>query len=246
MNNKRMRILGIPFNNIIEDEILDQIESYFSDDKEHIVLFLSLPLLIKARRNKAVRIFLEDADLIIPSGKLIYWAASFLGKPVKQRMDPSSLVKRFLVQSVSLNKKVYLFGGKGNSIDKAVKNIKKEIPKLFLIGKHNRRYNSQELDDILDAIRKASPEYFFIGLGSPEEEYWVINYKSKINAKIIILIEGLIDVYSGRARRSYYFKSFDLKKIVNREIANPHRIKRSLLILPFFLMVFIEKLFWKH
>jgi len=246
MENERNRILGIPFDNINEAEILEFIESFFNDDKEHTVLFLSVPLLMKARRNKAIRIFLEEADLIIPSGKLLYWAASFLGKPVKQRIDPSSLVKQFLMQSANLNKKVYIFGGKHNSLDAAIENIKKEIPRIFLIGKYRGVYKGKELANLLDAIRKASPDYFFIGLGSPYEEFWVINYRSKVNTKVVILIESLIDVYAGHARRSYYLKNFDLKKAANREIANPYRLKGSILILPFLLLVIIEKLFWRH
>ena len=246
MKKERKRILGIPFDNLSEEEILEYVESFFGDDKEHTILFLSIPLLMKARRNKAIRIFLEDADLVIPSGRLIYWASNFLGKPIKERIDPSSLVKQFLMQSVNLNKKVYIFGGKGNSVDIAIENIKKEIPRLFLIGKHRARYRVNELDNLLDAIRKASPDYFFIGLGSPIEEFWIINYRSKINVKVAILIESLVDVYAGRARKTYYLKSYDLKKVANREIANPHRIKKIILILPFLLIVTIEKLFWRH
>ncbi|RKX95465.1 MAG: hypothetical protein DRP84_04105 [Spirochaetes bacterium] len=243
---KKDRILGIPFNNLNEEEILKQIESFFNDDREHTVLFLSVPLLIKARRNKPIRVFLEEADLVIPSGKWIYWAADFLGKPVRQKIDPSSLVKRILVQSTNLNKKVYIFGGKQNSMDIAIENLKKEIPRLFLIGKHSRKYRISELDDLLYAIRKASPDYFFIGLGSPEEEYWIINHRQKINSKVVVLIESLIDVYSGKARRSYYLRNFDVEKAVSREIANPHRFKRIFLILPFILMIIIEKIFWKN
>ncbi len=246
MNSNRLRIRGIPYDSISEDDIFKKIENFFFDNREHTVLFLSLPLLMRARRNRALKLFLEEADLVIPTGKLIYWGLKFLNRDLQQKIDPSSLVKRIMIQSVSLNKRIYLFGGKGNVVNEAVHNLKKEIPKLFIVGKYRGNYDKKEKEKIIDAMRKASPDIFFISLGSPEEEFWIMQNRNKINSKVVILIEDLINVFGGNARRSYYIKSFDPEKIVLREIPTKHLFRRSLQVIPYIAGIIFERLFWKH
>jgi N-acetylglucosaminyldiphosphoundecaprenol N-acetyl-beta-D-mannosaminyltransferase len=243
---KRDRILGIPFNNLTADEILKRIEYYLRDSKSHIIVFLSLPLLVMAQRNKMLRIFLEEADIIIPSGKYIQWAARLLKHPLKELIDPSIFVKQLMQQSVVLGKNVYLFGGKGNTIEKAFVNLKKEIPKLFVIGKHRGEYKKREHENITMAIGKASPDYFFVGLGSPREEIWVNINKRHINARVIILIEGLFDLYAGNIKTRSYRKSWNFENTPKREILSTHGFKRVVRIPFFVFLVLIQRAFWKN
>jgi len=243
---KRERILGIPYNNISENEILSRCENFFRDEGTHTIVFLSLILLMKARKLKGLRVFLEEADLIIPTGRYIFRAARMLKHPIETMIDPSGLVKQLLVQSVSLNKKVYFFGSNEETIEEAYRNLKKEITRLFVIGKHGGKYRPIEHDDIVAAIGKASPDYFFIGLGSPREEWWVIQNRAKINAKIVIFVEGLFGIFSGKTKRRYSMQSSSLDKIVYNEIPHPHSILRLFYLVPFFILVLFERLFWKR
>jgi len=243
---KRERILGFPYDNLLSDEALSRIEHLLRDDKSHTIVFLSLPLLMMAKRNKMLRIFLEEADLIIPTGKNLLWAAKFLKRPLKEHIDPSVFVKRLMAQSVELGKNVYLFGGKGQTIDRAYINLTREIPKLFVVGKHRGNYKKVDQENIIKAIGKASPDYFFIGLGSPQEEVWINQNRGKINARIIVLIEGLFDVYAGNVRkRSSYGKNWNIDKVPARDILYTHSFKRTCKAPLFILSVFLERIFWK-
>jgi len=89
----RERVLGIPYHNVTTAEALQQIELFFKDGKTHIITFLSLPTIMLARKSKFLRVFLEEADLIVPCGKHVYWAARFLRRPLREIIDPSQLAK---------------------------------------------------------------------------------------------------------------------------------------------------------
>lgn len=244
---QRERILGIPYDNLSTESAVSKVEKYARDNECHTIVHLSLPLLMMARRNKYIRMFLERADLIIPTGKHIYWAAGFLKRPLKALIESSLFVKRLMFQSVELGKKVYLFGGKGHTIDKAHENLKKEIGNLFVLGRHRGNYRKFEHENIVTAIGKASPDYFFIGLGSPEEEIWVIKNKKVINAGLIILIEGLFDLFAGNLKNaSTYKKGLSVDRVSKREIPNPHPLKRLWMVPVFRVSVYIEKIFWKN
>jgi N-acetylglucosaminyldiphosphoundecaprenol N-acetyl-beta-D-mannosaminyltransferase len=244
---KRLRILGIPYDDVNTEQALSLVENFVQDDKSRIIIHLSLPLLMLARRNRLLRTFLEESDLIIPSGRNIYWAAKLLKRSPKELIDPSLFVKMLMAQSAELGKKVYLFGGKGSTIDKAYKNLKREIQRLFVLGKHRGDYKKLDHENILTAIGKASPDYFFIGLGSPAEEYWILRNKSALNAKLIILVEGLFDLFAGNLKkRASYNKNWSVEKIPIREIPQQGSFKKVWIKPLFVLSVYIEKLFWKN
>jgi len=217
------------------------------EEKCRTVVFLSLISLMRARRDRNRKIFLEEADLIVPSGRFIFWAAKLLKRPLKEFIDPSQFVKLLLIQSVELGKRVYLFGGKGDTIERAFGNIKKDIPKLFVVGKYRGNYDRGALENVVTAIGKASPDYFFIGLGSPYEEIWIERYIEKINAGVIVLIEGLFNLYAGKMGKHRRFTKDPVSGwLSKREIPHPRSFKKLWLAPVFVLFVIAERLFWRH
>jgi N-acetylglucosaminyldiphosphoundecaprenol N-acetyl-beta-D-mannosaminyltransferase len=244
----RDRILGIPYDNVTSKNTLQKIELFFKDDKPHVVTFLSLPMLMLARKSKFLRIFLEEADLIIPCGRYVYWAARFLKRPLKEIIDPSQLVKLIMIQSYELSKNIYLFGGKDRTVDHAFTNLKKEIPRLFIVGRYRRNYPKRAHEDVVQAIGKASPDYFFIGLPTPQGEKWVEQQKNNIHAHVIVFIGGLLDVFAGNVRKARSYKELlaHTEGGIKTEIPQPYSIRRVVWVPLFTVAVFFEKLVWKH
>jgi N-acetylglucosaminyldiphosphoundecaprenol N-acetyl-beta-D-mannosaminyltransferase len=244
---KRYRILGVPVDAVTLDEALSKTEQYVQDGKSHLVAHLSLPLISYARRNKIVKMLLEEADIIIPTGRYIHWAARVLNKTAVEAIDSSVFVKRLMVQSADLGKKVYLFGGKGYTVDMAYENLRKEMDRLFVIGRYRGNYRKQEHENIVTAIGKTAPDYFFVGLGSPHEELWVNWNRKRTNAKLTVLIENLLDLFAGKIRKFSSFKDhLDFEKLPMREIPNSHAFKMVLLVPIFVILVFVEKVFRKR
>jgi N-acetylglucosaminyldiphosphoundecaprenol N-acetyl-beta-D-mannosaminyltransferase len=245
---KRERVLGIPYDNLTTDEALKKVELLFTDEKSHVVTFLSLTTLMLARKSKFLRVFLEEADLIVPCGRHVYWAARFLKRPLKEIIDPSQFAKRIMIQSYELSKNIYLFGGKDRIVDRAYENLKKELPRIFIIGRYRSNYPRKDHGNVVAAIGKASPDYFFVGLKSPQGERWVEQQKSKIHARVIIFIGGLLDVFAGSVRkaRSYRELLAHVEGGLKSEVPQPFGIRKMFWLPLFVIAVLFEKLVWKH
>ena len=242
----RDRILNIPYDNLTMDTFIAKVEHFSRENKPRMIMHLSLPLLMTARRKKPIKMLLEKADLIIPTGGPIYRAAKLLKRPLVESIDPSVFVKKLMLQSVELGKNVYLFGGKGNTINRAYDNLKKEIPRLFVIGRHNANYNKREHDNIIKAIGKASPEYFFIGMGSPDEEKWILENQKQINAGVTVLIEGLFDLFAGNIKKGLRYKNrISEAKATHPNIPHPRSLRKLWMVPVYVIAVFIERIFWK-
>jgi N-acetylglucosaminyldiphosphoundecaprenol N-acetyl-beta-D-mannosaminyltransferase len=235
--------MGVPYDPVSTEEALDRIESFFSDDNQHVVVHLSLPTLMLARRRRYMRLLLEEADLILPSGKYVRWAAATLKRSQSEMTDPSVFLKLLMSRTVELSKSVYLFGGKGTTVERAYQNLKREIPRLFVVGRHREDYPRIEHDRVVQAIGKASPDFLLIGKGTPREENWYLNNREKLNAKVTVFVGLLFDVLAGNARGAYN------RGIPNpqmkREIPQPGTIRRLWWTPIFVSAVVIQRLFWK-
>jgi UDP-N-acetyl-D-mannosaminuronic acid transferase (WecB/TagA/CpsF family) len=83
-------------------------------------------------------------------------------------------------------------------------------------------------------------------MGSPQEEIWVTRNRERIHATLIILVEGLFEMYAGNVRmKMKYTRRWSLETAPKRDILYHRPMKRSFLTPIFILSVFIEKLFWK-
>jgi N-acetylglucosaminyldiphosphoundecaprenol N-acetyl-beta-D-mannosaminyltransferase len=178
----------------------------------------------------------------------VFWAARFLRRPLKEIIDPSQLTKLLMIQSYELSKNVFLFGGKDRTVDRAYTNLKKEIPRLFIIGRHRVNYEKRMHDDVIAAIGKAAPDYFFIGMGSPQVEKWVEQHRAKIHARVICMIGGLLDVFAGSVRKARSYRDFlsRTEGSIKTEVPQPYNFRKIFWIPLFFTAVFFEKLVWKH
>jgi N-acetylglucosaminyldiphosphoundecaprenol N-acetyl-beta-D-mannosaminyltransferase len=244
----RERILGIPYDNVTTEEVLQRVELLFKDEKSHVVTFLTLPAIMLSRKSKFLRIFLEEADLIVPCGKHVYWAARFLRHPLREIIDPSQLTKLLMMQSYELSKSIYLFGGKDRIVDQAFENLKREFPRLFIIGRHRVNYPRKAHENVVAAIGKASPDYLFVGMTTPQGERWIEQQKNKLHARVIVMIGGLLDVFAGSVRkaRSYRELLAHAEGGIKTEVPQSYGLRR-LFWRPFFVIaVFFEKLVWKH
>jgi N-acetylglucosaminyldiphosphoundecaprenol N-acetyl-beta-D-mannosaminyltransferase len=201
-----------------------------------------------ARKSKFLRIFLEEADLIVPCGRHVYWAARFLKRPLKEIIDPSQFAKLIMMQSYELSKNIYLFGGKDRTVDHAFTNLKKEIPRLFIVGRYRRNYPKRAHEDVVQAIGKASPDYFFVGMPTPQGEKWVEQQRSRIHARVTVFIGGLLEVFAGNIRKARSYKELlaHAEGGIKTEIPQPYSIRRVVWVPFFIIAVVFEKLVWKH
>jgi N-acetylglucosaminyldiphosphoundecaprenol N-acetyl-beta-D-mannosaminyltransferase len=244
---KRDRILGIPYDTCNTEEALSRVESLFADDKHHLVIHLSLPLIMKARKIQFLRIFLEEADLVIPSGRYVYWAARFLRNHVPDMVDPSMFVKLLMGQAVELNKNVYLLGGRGNTIDRAHENLKRENPRLFVIGRHRIDFSRKEHDDVIQVIGKSAPDYLFIGMGTPQGEYWYEANREKLNAHVTVLVGRLFEIIAGTVRvNRAYKRDHRIHERVRREIPQSGAIRKLWQVPLFVILVLFGRMLRKR
>ena len=133
-------------------------------------------------------------------------------------------------------------------VDQAFENLKREFPRLFITGRHRINYPKKDHENVVAAIGKASPDYLLVGMPTPQGERWVEQQKSKIHARVIVMIGDLLDVFAGSVRKARSYKALlsHAEGGIKTEVPQSYGLRR-LFWRPFFVIaVFFEKIVWKH
>jgi N-acetylglucosaminyldiphosphoundecaprenol N-acetyl-beta-D-mannosaminyltransferase len=151
--------------------------------------------------DKEYRLFIKKADLVIPDGWGVVWAGKILGYRLQERTTTADYFDQFC-QMLSNNKlSVYFLGSKETVIKKAVAVLKKQFPKLKILGFHSGYFREKQEKKIIDTINRLKPDFLLLGMGTPKQEKWLWRYQDKLKVKVGWGVGAIFDYLVGAKKR---------------------------------------------
>lgn len=122
--------------------------------------------------------------------------------------------------------------------DEACEKLIEQFPNLNIVGVLNGY--EKDINKVQQVINNAKPDILFVALGSPKQEYWIVNNMNNLHPTVFQGVGGSFDVISGNIKRApQVFQRLGLEWLY-RLIKEPWRWKRQL-ILPKFLIMVLKK-----
>lgn len=249
------RILGVKITTESEDKILEYVVrklipktggalggKKIKKARSKIIIFTPNPEQISAAsRNPELKNLLNEADIALPDGMGVVWAARLLGKPIEARISGidfmQNLVKRKLKRPVVIG----CFGGQAGVAEDAAKCLQK----MASSDPHGgSKITIGYASDIYDRAKmmQSDIDILFVGLGFPKQERWIIEHKDEIPATVIMACGGSFDFLSGRIRRApFVIRRIGLEWLF-RLMNQPARFFRQLQIWHFGGLILLEAL----
>ena len=204
----RITLLKVPID-IVPPEALPELVSRYlatmtNPDgtlKSRNIILLSLWDLLRARRNKEYRNYVNSADLVIPISKRLISGAKFLTGKKPARYMPFNFVISLLTLLERSEYPLYLLGGRIQVLKKAEKNIHSTFPRIKIVGRCPGAMRKQEEPAIIEAIRKVSPSLLLAGSGIRGEELWIARNDSRLNTGFRLWCSDLFDIFAEKKRR---------------------------------------------
>jgi N-acetylglucosaminyldiphosphoundecaprenol N-acetyl-beta-D-mannosaminyltransferase len=138
---------------------------------------------------------------MIYSGASLVFAPSFCRNSIVTSFPGQDCFYQTLKAVEKEDKGIYLFGARKEVLDNTITTIKENFPKLKIVGWHDGY--SDKSQKVIDDINKSKAEVLFVGLGSPEQEYWIRdNIKELKSVRLAVGEGGTFDFIGGRARRA--------------------------------------------
>lgn len=233
METKLVPILGIHFVNKSFDDVVAQLEEYIKSQQKAFIVTANPEIVMYADGHPEYKSIVQAADLVVPDGIGIVIASKILNNPIQERVAGFDLTVRLLELGNKRKWRIYLLGGKPETNQKAVENIRSNYPQLQIAGSHHGFFDWQD-PTVTEEIKAANPNIVFVALGFPKQEKWIFENLPQFSKGLFIGVGGSIDVLAGEVKRApLFWRRLNLEWFY-RLLMQPTRWKR-MLALPKFL-----------
>lgn len=197
---ERTEILGVEFDNVTLDEAADRAIALMDQDGPHLVATPNPEIVQLVRRDPEFGRVLSDADLVIPDGVGVVYAAKILGRPLKGRVPGIEFAAALMARMAGKGKRLFLLGAKPGVAELAAANLAVEYPGLVVCGTHDGYF--QEDAPVAETIRRARADVVFVCLGAPKQEMWIARNGADTGARLLVGLGGSLDVFAGQVKRA--------------------------------------------
>ena len=236
MDRDLVKILGYGVDSFTFDEAVEYAYSHHGQ-----IVTINPEMISEARQNKDFSEIVEHADLVVPDGIGVEIGLKILGHKVR-RIPGIELGRALIVKFSDENKTVAFVGAKPEVVESAVKMLRTDIQNLNVVYFHDGYFKDANI--IMDSLYQAKPDLVLVALGSPKQEFFIAEMKTRLPNSTFIGLGGSFDVWAGHVERApEIYQNLGLEWLY-RTIKEPKRFKRIFPTLPLFILsVLKERLF---
>ncbi|WP_027094279.1 WecB/TagA/CpsF family glycosyltransferase [Cohnella thermotolerans] len=230
-------LYGVPFSKMDMRATVDYLIRAIENRQPHRVVTGNPIMLMTGLADPAYQRILETADLVVPDGAGVVWAARRLKQPVAERVAGFDLMHELLKEGDKRGWSVYLLGTTKDILDAAHANLARQYPGVRFVGKRDGYFKDEDDAEVVADIRRANPDMLFVARSVANQEPWIAKHQKELAVPVMMGVGGSFDVISGKLKRApAFFRKFGLEWFY-RLLQEPKRFKRMLVLPKFALKV---------
>jgi len=217
-------------------DIIFKIEKNIAERNTFFFHYVNFFILLESLKNTKLNNNLFKFDSLFADGIGVFWASRIIyGKRgLTYRITGTDLYYKILANAEKNNYSCFFLGGSKKASELLRENLLKKYPRLKIKGILSG--NMESVYNEIDRIRESKADILFVGLGTPDQEKWLVNNYREINIPVQLCVGSGIEFLSGVRKRAPAF----LRKIglewIHRLILEPKRLwKRYIIGIPVFI-----------
>lgn len=192
----------------------------------------------------------NNSAMVTIDGQPLRWYVNLIyDAQLKDRVNGPDLMRRCFDDGQSNNWRHFLLGGKNSVLETLSTQLLTTYPKAKIVGKLSppfRPLTKTEIDDMIETINNAEPDFLWVGLGAPKQERWIADNINRICAPMQIGVGAAYDFLAGNISRAPVFIQKIGLEWLYRIICDPRLAKRYFVTNPIFLYMFFRDLLKKY
>jgi N-acetylglucosaminyldiphosphoundecaprenol N-acetyl-beta-D-mannosaminyltransferase len=201
---------------------------------------------MEAQDDDAFKKILNDAFLCTPDGMPMVWAGKLNGHREMSRVYGPDLMLDVCAWSETSGAKHFFYGGADGVAELLAQKLKAKFPRLNVAGTFTppfRALNEAEVKDLQTQVAAARPDVFWVGLSTPKQEKFMVEFLPRLDATLMIGVGAAFDFHSGRVRQAPRWMQRSGLEWFYRLCCEPRRLaSRYLRNNPLFILKFFGQL----
>jgi N-acetylglucosaminyldiphosphoundecaprenol N-acetyl-beta-D-mannosaminyltransferase len=158
--------------------------------------------IMAAQRDAEFRDVLNAADLVLPDGVGLLWAARRLGASLPERVAGSDLIYRLAELAGARGWRVYFLGAAEGVAQAAAERLRALYPGLVIAGAFAGDPSPAAAAALVAGLRAARPDVLLVAYGAPAQDKWIARHKDELGVPVSLGVGGSFDFVAGVARRA--------------------------------------------
>lgn len=167
-----------------------------------VVEFANTQVAVMRRHEPVFREFTRAYDAAAPDGMPLIWCLNRAGARLRDRVYGPTFMRKFL-DTVPPQHTHYLLGGSVECGERLRERFGRSNPGIRFVGSFHGRCGadgSLERDAeaaVLEEINRLSPDFIWVGFGTPKQQAWVHRYRSRLRRGVVLTVGFGFDVNAG-------------------------------------------------
>ena len=179
-----------------------------------------------ARREPAFRAVLQQADLVLPDGVGLLWAARRQGQALPERVPGSDLIYRLAEEGARRGWRIFYLGAAEGVAARAAEQLQARWPGLVVAGAYAGSPRPADEDALVARVRAAAPDVLLVAYGAPAQDTWIFRNKARLGVPVSVGVGGSFDFVAGVARRAPGWVQRLGLEWLHRLVRQPRRARR--------------------
>lgn len=240
MEQKKINVLGVAYDNATMDEALAQGRALLQGDHAAVVVTPNAEIAYDATKDADFCAMLNRADLILPDGAGVVLAAKILKTPLKQKVAGIDFATNMLPVFAELGTRLYLLGSKPGIAEAAAEKMRTVAPELCICGMADGYFKDEAA--VVEKINAANAQALFVCLGAPKQEKFMFDHQSDLTTvRLMAGLGGSLDGFAGTVKRAPQWMIKLQLEWLYRLIKEPKRFTRMLRLPKFILKAYANR-----
>ncbi|MGD0745621.1 MAG: WecB/TagA/CpsF family glycosyltransferase [Verrucomicrobiota bacterium] len=158
--------------------------------------FTNTHIVTLRRHDPEFRKITSRFDYFIPDAMPLIWCLNCQRPRLRDRIYGPTFMRECMLSSPAPFTHYFLGGS-----DSCVKQLKEFFlshnPAIQIVGARNGYFKPEQEMEIVEEINRLSPDFIWLGLGTPKQQAWIYQHKDQIRRGILLAVGFAFDVNAG-------------------------------------------------
>lgn len=224
-------ILGVNIAAIDMNWLLDFTDKHIKELSGDYMCVSNVHTTVTSFEDKSYCDVQNGGILAIPDGGPLSTVGRKRGFKYMERVTGPSYMEEILKISARKGYRHYFYGSTEETLEKLYQVLKCNYPGVQIAGMYSppfRPLTEEENRLVIEKINATQPDFVWIGLGAPKQEWWMAEHQGKINGFMVGVGAGF-DYFAGNISRAPMWMQKTNLEWLYRLLQDPKRLFRRYL-----------------
>lgn len=185
----------------------------------------------EAQHDPQFKEILNAADLVVPDGMPLVWAARHRKFPLRRRVYGPELTETFCRETGARYRHFFYGGAPG--VPERLAEVLHERYGVRVAGCYSppfRPLTDAEEIAVREMIESAKPDVLWVGLSTPKQERWMYAHRHALSVPLLMGVGAAFDFHTGRVKQAPAWMQENGLEWLFRLVQEPRRLWRRYLI----------------